>query len=131
MQTSKLDHRKYQTGREWSNNDEAANLGGPGYTLLEARVLLVGADLDGLHPGLRFGARFIDGTSGRHDGLRCHRRLLINDRALLRRGVLHDVELSRLGKGRGGKRRSENGSSKQLMHCTFLSKVKWMGNAAT
>src|SRR3954453_16603352 len=51
------------------------------------------ADLDGLHAGFSFGARFVDRARWADDGHGRVRRLLVDDCALLRLDVLHDIEL--------------------------------------
>src|SRR6266566_5113179 len=53
--------------------------------------LRAGADLDGLHRGLGLGLGLVDHAVGADDRRFGRNRLLVNDRALLRLQVLHDV----------------------------------------
>jgi hypothetical protein len=67
------------------------------------------ANRDGLHPGFGFGAGLERYRADLDHGRSC--RLLVDDSALLRRRILHDVVFGRrLRRGRGGKGRCEHGS---------------------
>src|ERR1043166_6981479 len=80
---------EHEDGGDRPQNDDRHNV-------LLWLASLVGADLDGLHPGFGFRLRLVDGAGRAHDGRCGHRRLLIDDGALLGRGVLHDVELGQI-----------------------------------
>ena len=57
---------------------------------LNENALVLRADLDGLHSRLGLGAGLVDAVADNRRG--GHGRLLVDDGALLRRGVPNDVE---------------------------------------
>ena len=75
---------------------------------------VLGANLDGLHPGLGFGpglerAVVDNGRGGRG-------RLLVDNRALLGRGVPHDVKFGCLRERRSDGKGDDNGRKQKLLH---------------
>ena len=55
--------------------------------------LLRGTDLDGLHPGFRFGPSLVDRVGRAHNGHRRLGRFLVDDGAFLGLDVLHNFVL--------------------------------------
>jgi hypothetical protein len=82
---------------------------------------MLGANLHGLHAGFGFRTG-LENTVIDHG--RCRRRwLLVDDGALLRGGVSHDVKLSRLRISTGGREPDDDGPGKQKLLHVLLQKV--------